>query len=380
MLNIYMAHVYTPGLKVTERTLVRKERRLPMKGEVVVQKGQTVSGEEIVAKTSLPGNVTTVNVAGLLGIPAEDINMMMLKKPGDRIKKDEPIAQSKGFFGMFKSIVKSPIDGLVESVSEITGQVILREMPKPVQVLAYVDGLVTEVFLEEGVAVETEASLVQGIFGIGGETRGIIKVIAKTVKDPLNASDITEDCKDKIIIGGSIVDEPALQKARSIGVKGVVVGGIEDSTLKKFLGYDIGVAITGHEKCGISVMVTEGFGRMNMAEHTFKLINALSGKMASMNGATQIRAGVIRPELIVPYDTKTATKTEASKKLESGLVIGSLVRIIREPNFGMIGKVTSLPVELHNIETESKVRILEVELESGKRILLPRANVEIIEE
>ena len=375
-----MAHVYTPGLKVTEKTLVRKERRLPLKGEVLVQKNQTVNGEVIVARTSLPGNVSTVNVAGLLGVPAEDLNMMMTKKKGDSVKKDEPIALSKGFFGIFKSVVKSPIDGSIESVSEITGQVILREAPKPVQVSAYVDGMVTEIFPDEGVLIETEASLIQGIFGFGGETRGVIKVVTKSSNDPLTADDITEDCKDKIVVGGSIVDEPALKKARAVGAKGVVVGGIEDSTLQKFLGYDIGVAITGHEKCGISVMVTEGFGRMRMAEHTFKLINTLVGKMASMNGATQIRAGVIRPELIVPYDHKKDMKVEPTKKIEGGLVIGSLVRIIREPNFGMIGKVTNLPVELRNIETESKVRILEVELENGKRVGLPRANVEIIEE
>jgi len=375
-----MAHVYTPGLKVTEKTLVRKERRLPLKGEVVVQKGQKVGGEVIVARTSLPGNVTTVNVAGLLGVPAEDIKMMMSKKVNDSVKKDEPIAQSKGFMGMFKSVVKSPIDGTIESASEITGQVIMREAPKPVQVLAYVDGVVSDIFPEEGVVVETEASLVQGIFGIGGETRGIITPVAKTTNDPLTANDITEEHKDKIIIGGSIVDEPALVKARMVGVKGVVVGGIEDSTLKKFLGYDIGVAITGHEKCGVSVMVTEGFGKMRMAEHTFKLINSLAGKMASMNGATQIRAGVIRPELIVPYDKIDSSKSAVTKKLEGGLVIGSLVRIIREPNFGMIGKVTSLPVELRTIETESKVRVLEVEIENGKKVFLPRANVEIIEE
>jgi len=56
------------------------------------------------------------------------------------------------------------------------------------------------------------------------------------------------------------------------------------------------------------------------------------------------------------------------------------VRIIREPYFGMIGKVVDLPVALENIETESKVRVLEVELENNKRVKLPRANVEIIEE
>ncbi len=55
------------------------------------------------------------------------------------------------------------------------------------------------------------------------------------------------------------------------------------------------------------------------------------------------------------------------------------VRIIREPHFGGIGTVVNLPVDLEDIETESKVRILEVELAGKERIRLPRANVEIIE-
>ncbi len=55
------------------------------------------------------------------------------------------------------------------------------------------------------------------------------------------------------------------------------------------------------------------------------------------------------------------------------------MRIIREPYFGLIGKIASLPHELQVIETESKVRILEVELPDGRRVTTPRANVEIIE-
>jgi len=32
------------------------------------------------------------------------------------------------------------------------------------------------------------------------------------------------------------------------------------------------------------------------------------------------------------------------------------------------------------IETESEVRVLEAELDDGRRVVIPRANVEIIEE
>jgi hypothetical protein len=172
----------------------------------------------------------------------------------------------------------------------------------------------------------------------------------------------------------------ALEKARDVGAKGVVVGGIEDQDLKRFMGYDIGVAITGSENVGITVIATEGFGKLRMAERTFQLLKSLSGKKTSMNGATQIRAGVMRPELIVPADAKAPTKKKADLSRASGLETGTKVRIIREPYFGLIGKVVGLPVELAQVETEAKVRVLDVELEDKRKVTLPRANVEIIEE
>ena len=65
---------------------------------------------------------------------------------------------------------------------------------------------------------------------------------------------------------------------------------------------------------------------------------------------------------------------------EGILEVGSSVRIIREPYFGQLGRVTELPVELQNLETEARVRVLRVELEDGQETTLPRANVEAIEE
>lgn len=372
-----MAHAYTPGLKVTEATLVKKIRRLPLPGEILVRKGEKVEGDKIVAKTALPGKVSTVNVAGILGIPPQDVPSAMFKKSGEAVEKDEVIAESKGFFGLFKSTVKAPVKGTIENISPVTGQVILREPPQPVEISAYIDGEVVEIFPKEGVAIQTFASFIQGIFGIGGETRGELILRVSSPTDVLTASSIDDSCKGKIIIGGSLIDYSGLIKAKEVGAKGIIVGGIEDESLKKFLGYDIGVAITGGENKGLTLVVTEGFGRMRMVDKTFKLLSSLEGRLASMSGATQIRAGVIRPEVIVP-----TTDHKESKKvsLTTGMEIGTPVRVIREPYFGLLGRVTSLPPQLEKIETESKVRVLEVELESGERVTLPRANVEIIEE
>jgi hypothetical protein len=62
------------------------------------------------------------------------------------------------------------------------------------------------------------------------------------------------------------------------------------------------------------------------------------------------------------------------------MVPGTPIRILRQPYFGAIGVVHSLPVELQALESESKVRVLNVELDDGQIVTVPRANVEIIEE
>lgn len=374
-----MAHAYTPGLKVLAQTVVKKQRRLPLPGEILVSKGDKVTAEQVVARTNLPGNVQTLNVAGLLGALPEEIEEAMLKKAGDKIKTDEVIAQSKGLFGLFKSQVKSPINGEIESISKITGQVILREPPIPVEVIGYIDGEVIEIIRSEGVTVKTSGSFIQGIFGIGGEAIGELMTAVDNPAQVLTEKEIDKSFKDKVIIGGSMVTFPALEQARRIGVKGIVVGGIEDQDLKRFMGYDIGVAITGSENVGLTLIATEGFGELRMADRTFGLLKSLVKRKASINGATQIRAGVMRPEVIVPMDEKTSSQRFSDISTGTGLEVGMAVRIIREPYFGAIGKVVALPVELADIETEAHVRVLEVELEDKKRITLPRANVEIIE-
>jgi len=372
-----VAHAYTPGLKVTAKSVVKKERRLPLKGEVLVKRGDTVTAKTIVATTSLPGEVEPLNLAGKLGVPPSDLQEYLQKKEGDSLEEGEIIAQTKGFFGLFKTIIKSPIKGTLESISDITGQLILRTPPRKVEIDAYIDGKICEVIENEGVVVETVATFVQGIFGIGGEATGIIKKLVTSPDAVITSDMITEDDKGKILIGGSFIDSKSLKRAAECGVSGIVVGGIDDQDLKNFLGYDIGVAITGAENIGVTLMITEGFGEMKIADRTFALLTDQEGKKASINGATQIRAGVLRPEIVIPLPGESP---EEITKESVGLEIGSTVRIIREPFFGALGKVCGLPPELQQIETEAKVRILTVEMEDGKKVNLPRANVEMIEE
>lgn len=373
-------YAYTPGLKVKKVMKLEKLRRLPVPGEVLIKRGDDVSCDTIVARTFVPGNPNLIRMFNLLGCEPDEIKQYMKKKEGDNVEEGEVIAGYSSFFGLMKKAIPAPCSGTIESVSEVTGQIILRESPTPVAIKAYIAGKCVRELEKEGAVIETNAAYIQGIFGFGGETHGDLQVLVESPKDILSADLVNESHKDKILVGGSVVTREALDKAVQVGAKGVVVGSIYDKDMTEFLGYEIGVAITGQEEVGTTVIITEGFGELNMAQRTFDILKSFDGYHASISGATQIRAGVMRPEIIIPHNLDFPTEKGLEEELASGMQVGTVVRIIREPYFGSIGHVSRLPVELQRIETLSKVRVLDVTLEDGRTVTVPRANVEIIEE
>ncbi|MDA3838931.1 MAG: hypothetical protein PF574_08120 [Candidatus Delongbacteria bacterium] len=373
-----MAHAYTPGLKVAAKIAIEKTRKLPLLGDVLVKKDDQIDAKTIVAKTELPGKVYPINVAGQLALgKASELPEAMLKKEGDRVEKGEMVAQSKGFFGFFKSEYKAPITGTINQISGITGQVIFNAPAIPVEIDAYVDGKVLEELPKEGVIMGTEGVHIQGIIGLGGETQGEIMMACDSPDTILDENMITESMKGKVIVAGAKATLKALKKAKEIGVNGIITGCFEYQDIKEILGRDLGVAITGHEKIGFTLILTEGFGTIPMANRTFDLLKKYVGHKASINGATQIRAGVMRPEIIITHDDQL--DKDGSKNYETaGIEAGDQIRIIRAPYFGKLGTVVSLPVEKHKVESGTWVRVLVANVD-GKDVLIPRANIEMIE-
>ena len=373
-----MAHAYTPGLKVLQYSKIKKDRRLPIKGEVHKNLGDIVEADEIVAETKLPGNVHMLKVANRLNITPADINDALSVNEGDSVKKGELIAETQGLFGFFKTSLQSPISGTIESISDVTGQIVIREKPLPVEVDAYISGRVSEIIKDEGVTVESDAAYVQGIFGIGGEARGDLEIVSGSRDSELTIEDIKESHSGKIIVGGSFIGLEAYKKALKLKVRGIVVGGFNYYDLEEVLGYRLGVAITGTENLDTSLVVTEGYGNIKMSERTYNLLKSHDGKFVSINGATQIRAGVIRPEIVIPLGKGEISDVIDSKEGNLGIEIDSLVRVIRAPFFGKIGTVLSLPSELQRMESETMVRVAEIKIDD-ENIVVPRSNLEMLQ-
>lgn len=372
-----MGSAYTPGLTVSGDIVVRRTRRLPIKGEVLVKVGDAVTPKASVARAMLPGILQNVKLADQLGVEAKDVQQFLKVQIGSPVEKGQIIAEGKKMFGLFKAPTATcDFNGTLESYSDVTGNALVREPSIPIEIDAYIKGTIVDIMPEEGAIIETRCAMVQGIFGVGGERQGVIRIAVSGPDQLLDENSILPDDKGKILIGGSGMTAAAIKKASSVGAAGIIAGGIKDSDLIEFLGYDIGVAITGTEKIDLTLMVTEGFGFLPMAGRTFELLKSLVGLEASINGATQIRAGVIRPEVIVPDPPQAGQSAAEAKAL--ALEIGSQVRIIREPYFGLIGTVTELPPELVTLDSGTHVRVLRAKLNSGEDATVPRANVEII--
>jgi hypothetical protein len=374
-----MAHAYTPGLKVVRRVRHRARRVLPIAGEVRVKTGDTIAARDVVAETFLPGDVTPINLANVLSITSEDVPGCLLKQVGDRIEVGETIARTKGMFGLFPHEYQSKTAGVLEAVSNVTGQLIIRGEPQPVRVLAFLAGSVVEMLPNEGVVIEADVSLVQGIFGIGGEAFGPIRVACREPRQNLTPDLLTPDMQGAVVIGGARMTGEAMKRAVQLKVAAVVSGGMDDADLRDILGYDLGEAITGSEHVGVTFIITEGFGDIAMAARTYKLLSSRAGDEAAVNGATQIRAGVMRPEVVIPLSEAEKGAEPEVEQRAPVLDVGRAVRVIREPHFGRLGTVTALPHELQVLESESKARVLEVALDGGETAIVPRANVELVE-
>jgi len=198
-----MASAYTPGLTVSSSTTIRKTRRLPLKGDVLVSAGSVVAPETVVARAALPGPLQTIRVASQLGVDAGDVPGALLVKIGDVVEPEILVARTSGLFGLFKSEVKAGVTGTVEIISPVSGNVGVRAASLPIDVTAYVPGTVIDVLPGEGVVVEARgAALIQGIFGIGGERRAPLARVAKTPNATLDADDLSDKHAGKAVVGG----------------------------------------------------------------------------------------------------------------------------------------------------------------------------------
>ncbi len=287
---------------IVERDVViSKARRLPAPGEVLVRLGDQVREDTPIARGRVRNTeLVEIRVDQRLGVDAMDVGAYMLRGEGDAVKKDEVIALRRSFFGSSSKVLRTPIDGTIEAFSRSAGKLLIRGLPIPIEVKAHMPGRVTELFPLEGAVVECRGAIAMGAIGVGSEARGPVEVLADGPGDVLTEGPITKSHAGKVVVGGATATPEALRKAQSVGVAALIVGGIDEKDLTDLLGHELNLGDTGGERIGFTLVSLAGFGAEPLDDEALNILREHEGRLACVDGTTQIRTRMLRPEVILP--------------------------------------------------------------------------------
>lgn len=331
--------------------------------------------------------MSVVAAASRLRVSPRFLRMFTTVKEGDFVYEGKVIATTDGM-----DFVYAPISGVVERICPLTGTIVIVKPIKLTKVLAHAEGRVTEIIPYYGAVIESVGAYIQGIFGIGGECFGELMMMSDGPDEPFKPDRINESLKGKILVCGSYASFDSVERARQEGALGLVTGGMDQLDLVRASGEELGVGLTGLEDMNFTIVILEGFGEIAMNGQTWGMLKKNVGKIASLKGATQIRAGVVRPEIIIgsigEYDKDASVDTsflpliseeidEMPRVTHGPLHIGDRVRCTRPPYFGMWGVVKGLPEESRKVECEALLEVAEVKLDCGDSVIVPRVNLEV---
>jgi hypothetical protein len=283
-------------------------------------------------------------------------------KSGQQVEAEQTIARRRIGLGLSSRTVRAPQDGVVAAVGG--GRVLLESVGEPIEVQAYLSGTVSNVMPGKGVLIEVVGAWIQGVWGLGGESFGVIRVVSKRPDRPLRARRIDVGCHGAVLVGGSTLDQAALQQALEMQVRGIIIGSLPPSLIELA------------REMPFPIIVTEGLGRAPMAAPLFKLLRANDSREAAISGLTKSRWGAVRPEIIIPVPSGKVGPPPAPGV---ALKVGKQVRLTRGALLGAVGTVRSLPSRPMSLETDARVWGAFVEFEDDEQEqFIPLFNLELL--
>jgi hypothetical protein len=195
--------------------------------------------------------------------------------------------------------MRSPAFGRVAEVSKKAGTITIIPLYHPTEVRAHIAGTVTAVEAGESVEITATGHLVQGAIGYGGEKVGVLRVIDAAGDGNLDVRHLPETLAGEVVVAQGSATAEAVRGCVERGAVGLVLGGLDHGTLSEFVGDDALRRFGTQADTPMTVILMQGFGEARMGESVFGQLRALDGRRASLDGSTQLRAGVVRPEVIV---------------------------------------------------------------------------------
>ncbi len=239
-------------------------------------------GETVVAGTPIAERLRDAVLADVPVLPGEDP-----RRPGDRLSGDHGAGRS------------------IRRAAAAAGELVFRsgrrwrvatgEVADPIEAPAA--GIVREVRPGTGIAVELAGVTLAGVFAIGVPTRGRVAIAAETSGE-LHGPGLDVGRAGTILVVGARIDAEMLTRARAMGVRGVVVGGLSGKDVRDFGASERRQRAALHRLPPFAVLVLDGVLRRPIASPVLDLLGSLTGR--------EVGIVIDPPTLVIPGDPPTA--------------------------------------------------------------------------
>jgi hypothetical protein len=288
-----------------------KQIESPVDG--VVQRIDSKLGVMIIREVlERPDVPIILDIRGNFKDSAKDLKKCVLTKEGERVEYGQTVAGEQLIPGLptYRNKVVSPCSGTITSIDYESGRICIQRDLPTTEMEAHYWGKIEKVVPHYGAEIEFGGYVLKGAFGTGDVAWGILVNEKADMKGTvvflewLSPKDIDEIIKH----------QPA----------GVLAGSIDYEGVERL------------EKHGITSVIMEGFGRLRIYENNLALLAQSMGRNIILKASTQVRAGVIRPEVIIPSDEEfyVCNKPGVESRIIWGQHYGKKGVIKGKPHYG----------------------------------------------
>jgi hypothetical protein len=362
-------------------------RMLDEDGDVAVRPGDRVEpGTQLVSATVAEGRPMQINIAREFDMEADGVGRYLTKPVGSEFEEGEPIARARR--GLRSVTCRAPVQSTLTKFDETSGVATLVPQSNPQQLVAAVYGEVDSVVEHRGVWLRVGGSRVQGVLGLGRDTFGPLKVAVDRADREFTADMVDTEYRDSIVLAGMTLGTSALRRLIEVGARGVIVGGISDGELRRYM-------ISGDREpssmalwrnrpnefvphfegagYGLTVFVTEGFGRRRMAQPVFQYLSGQENSFVSLLVPNDNDVLSARPTLYISKDRPSGNDLTQRVALR----VGTLARMIDPEHLGMVVTCRSSVIESPS-QTGVSREVVDIELSNGSRQLVPASSLEVL--
>jgi len=336
---------------------IQRARKLPLPGEVLVNVGEQVHSTDVIAKASLTGKISLVDVATGLGVDPSNVKDVMVRQVGEKLTKGDMIAQISG---AIPRVVRAPQDGRLAAFHQ--GKAVFEVETEVLELQAGMDAVVLAVIPEFGAILSTSGLLIQGLWGNGRIGSGQLHIALESWTHPLEDTGF-DDMAGQIIAVGMCNREDVFMGLIEKEPAGLIFGTLGPKLIKTA------------RTLPMPLIVVQGFGPIPADKSILEWLQPLAGRTACLNASETDRIAGLRPEVIIPCEVSGEAES-LGMRLE--LREGHKVRVYSGQALGEVGEVTALPDGWNLFESGLQLPAVNVALESGEEIIVPQQNVVVI--